>query len=173
MEVPWLGVWSELQLPAYATATATRDSSWVCSLHRSSLQCQILNPLSKARVRTWVLMDTSQVHYHWAMMGTLQLTVNNKIHLIKFNLILRYKILFLKYFFFFFFTNLLLLSIAMLICPSFFSHPETTNFRTKLFFYLSTKISLFFTFSLTSTSPTCYMHWNASLIILIYYSFNP
>jgi len=27
-------------------------------------QCRILNPLSKVRDRTCVLMDTSQVHYH-------------------------------------------------------------------------------------------------------------
>ena len=49
MEVPRLGVKSELQLPTYTTATATRDSSQVCDLHHSSQQRQILNPLSKAR----------------------------------------------------------------------------------------------------------------------------
>ena len=31
MEVPGLGVESELQLPAYATATATPDPSHVCT----------------------------------------------------------------------------------------------------------------------------------------------
>ena len=31
MEVPRLGVMSELQLPAYTTATATLDLSWVCT----------------------------------------------------------------------------------------------------------------------------------------------
>ena len=45
MEVPRLGIPSELQLPAYATATATGDPSQVYSLHHSSRQCQILNPL--------------------------------------------------------------------------------------------------------------------------------
>ena len=35
MEVPRLGVESELQLPAYATATATWDLSHVCNLHHS------------------------------------------------------------------------------------------------------------------------------------------
>ena len=45
MEVPRLGVQLELQPLAYATATATPD----------------LNPLSKARDRTHVLMDTSWV----------------------------------------------------------------------------------------------------------------
>jgi len=32
---------SELQLPAYATARATRDPSHICNLHHSSRQCQI------------------------------------------------------------------------------------------------------------------------------------
>ena len=36
MEVPRLGVESELQLPAYTVATATRDPSRVCDQHRSS-----------------------------------------------------------------------------------------------------------------------------------------
>ena len=49
MEVPRLGVESELQLPAYVTATATRDPSLICDLHHSSWHCWILNPLSKAR----------------------------------------------------------------------------------------------------------------------------
>ena len=51
----------ELQLPAYTTATATRDLSWDCNLHRSSQQRQILNPLSEARDRSLILVDTSQV----------------------------------------------------------------------------------------------------------------
>ena len=52
MEVPRLGVESELQLPAYATATATWDLRSDCNLHRSSQQQQILKPLSKARDQT-------------------------------------------------------------------------------------------------------------------------
>ena len=52
MEIPRLGVESELPLPAYATATATQDPSHVCDLYHSSRQCQILNPLSEARGRT-------------------------------------------------------------------------------------------------------------------------
>ena len=52
MEVPRLGVEQELQLPACATATATLDPSRVFDLHHSSLQCQILNPLSEGRYRT-------------------------------------------------------------------------------------------------------------------------
>ena len=49
IEVPRLGIESELQLPAYATTTATWDLSHVCNLHHSSEQCQVLNPLRKAR----------------------------------------------------------------------------------------------------------------------------
>ena len=36
MEVPRLGVESELQLPTYATVTATQDLSCICGLHHSS-----------------------------------------------------------------------------------------------------------------------------------------
>ena len=56
MEVPRLGVQSELQPPAYATATAMPVQSRVCHLHHSSWQHRILNPLSKARDRTLNLM---------------------------------------------------------------------------------------------------------------------
>ena len=64
MEVTRLGVEPELQLPAYATATATRDLSGVCDLHHSSRQRQMLKLLSEARDQTRILMDTSWVHYH-------------------------------------------------------------------------------------------------------------
>ena len=49
MEVPRLGVEWELQLPAYATATATPDLSCICNLHHSSRQRRIFNQLSEAR----------------------------------------------------------------------------------------------------------------------------
>ena len=49
MEVPRLGIEQELQLPAYATPTATWDPSRVCDLYPSSGQLWILNPLSKVR----------------------------------------------------------------------------------------------------------------------------
>ena len=74
MEAPRLGVESELQLQAYATHTATPDLSCICDLHHSSWQCWIFNPLSRARDQILVLMYTSQVHYHWATMGTHLLT---------------------------------------------------------------------------------------------------
>ena len=44
-----LAVESELQLPAYATATATQDPSCVFDLHHISWQCRVLNLLSEAR----------------------------------------------------------------------------------------------------------------------------
>ena len=57
MEVPGLGVKFELQLPAYNTATTMPD---VSRIHKLSLrQHQILNPLSKARYGTHILMDIS------------------------------------------------------------------------------------------------------------------
>ena len=46
MKVPRPGVQSELQLPAYTTATATEDPSRVCDLHHSAWQRWILNPLN-------------------------------------------------------------------------------------------------------------------------------
>jgi len=49
MEVPGLRIKSELQLLAYATATAMWDLNCICNLHHSSRQHLILNPLSKAR----------------------------------------------------------------------------------------------------------------------------
>ena len=61
MEIPRLGVESELQLPAYAIATATWDPSRVSDLHHSSLQCWLLNPLSEAKNGTHILVDTSRV----------------------------------------------------------------------------------------------------------------
>ena len=66
MKVPRLEVESELQLPAFAIATAMPDPSQVCDLHHSSWQCWILNPLSEARDRTSILMDTSQIHVRYA-----------------------------------------------------------------------------------------------------------
>ena len=54
---------------AYSTATAMDVPSCICDLHQSSQQCQILNPLSEARDKPHVLMDTSWVCYHWAPMG--------------------------------------------------------------------------------------------------------
>ena len=70
MEVPRLGVYLELQLPAYPTATAMPDSSHVCDRHHSLQQRQILNPLSKARDQTRNLVVPSRICFHGTMMGT-------------------------------------------------------------------------------------------------------
>ena len=61
MEVPRLGVKSELQLLAYTRAIATRGLRRVCSLQHNSQQHRILNPLSEARARTCVLIDSRQI----------------------------------------------------------------------------------------------------------------
>ena len=77
MEVPRVGVKSELQLPAYTSATAMPDTGSICDLHHSSWQLQILNPLSETRDQTCILMDTGQIHFHWAMTGTPDLPLLN------------------------------------------------------------------------------------------------
>ena len=59
MEVPRLGVETELQLQVYTTATAMQDLSHVFDLYQNSWQYWILNPLSETRDRTRVLMGTS------------------------------------------------------------------------------------------------------------------
>ena len=69
MEIPRLEVKLELWLLAYATAIP--DLSHVCDLHpQSSQQSWILNSLSKDRDQTHMLMDTSQVRFHWATTET-------------------------------------------------------------------------------------------------------
>ena len=86
MELPRLGVKSELHLPAYTTATATSDPSCGCDLHHSSWQCRILNPLSEARDWTCILMVTSWVCYHWTTNGNSNLGFLAKLsswHLVK------------------------------------------------------------------------------------------
>ena len=61
MEVPRLGVKTELQLLVYTTATAIPDLSHTCDLFHRSQQHRILNPLSEARDPTHILLDTSRV----------------------------------------------------------------------------------------------------------------
>ena len=70
-EVLRLGAESELQL--LACAIAMPDLSQVCEVRFRLWQCQILNPLSKSRDRTYILMDTS-----WA----LNLLIHNRNSLI-------------------------------------------------------------------------------------------
>ena len=70
MEVPRLGVESELQLPASTTATTMADLSHICNPYKSSQQHWIPDPLSEARDRTHILMNTSRIHFCYTMMGT-------------------------------------------------------------------------------------------------------
>ena len=58
MAVPRLGDELELQLQAYTTAKATRDPSCISDLHHCLWQRWILNPMSRARDQTCILMDT-------------------------------------------------------------------------------------------------------------------
>ena len=60
MEIPRLGVESELQLLAYTTAAVAPDPSLVCNLHHSLWQRWILDPLSEARDRPRILSDPSR-----------------------------------------------------------------------------------------------------------------
>ena len=59
LEVPRPGVKSEMQLLAYATATATWDLSRICDRHGSLRQRQILNPRSEARDGTHILTENA------------------------------------------------------------------------------------------------------------------
>ena len=66
MEIPRPVVESELQLQAYTTATATWEpTSQQCQIWAASVTfaaAWVLNPLSKARDGTHILMDISLVH---------------------------------------------------------------------------------------------------------------
>ena len=73
MEIPGLGVQSELQLQSYARTTVMLDLKHICDLYHSLQQSQILHPLSKARDWTHILTDTSWVLTHWATTGTLKI----------------------------------------------------------------------------------------------------
>ena len=70
IKVHCLGVKSELQQPAYATATAMWYLSHVCDLYHNLWQCWILNPLSKTRERTsspWVLVGFVSTMPQWEL----------------------------------------------------------------------------------------------------------
>ena len=68
MEVPRLGVDSELQLLLYVIAAAIWDLSNVSNVHHSSQQRWILNPLRKARtkpVSSWMLIGFITAEPQW------------------------------------------------------------------------------------------------------------
>ena len=50
------------------------ESELCCDVQFGAQKCWILNPLREARDWTHVLTDTSRVRYHWATMGTPQLS---------------------------------------------------------------------------------------------------
>ena len=58
MEIPEPGVELELQLLAFATATATPDVNHICDLGWRLQQHQIFNPLSEAGDQTRILRKT-------------------------------------------------------------------------------------------------------------------
>ena len=77
MEVPSLGVQSELQLLTYATATATQDPSHAAtSVTYATAHCNVgsLTHWVRSGINFYILMDSSQVGYHWAMKGTPAIT---------------------------------------------------------------------------------------------------
>ena len=75
MEVPRLEVEPELQLLAYARATAMQDPSRVSDLHHSSGQRWILNSLSEAKDGTCNTVVTSQIRFCCATRGTLPMAL--------------------------------------------------------------------------------------------------
>ena len=70
LEVPRLGVESELPLLTYTTARATPDLSHIFDLYHSSQEHRIPDPLSEAREGTLILKATSQVHFCRTTVGT-------------------------------------------------------------------------------------------------------
>ena len=68
-EVPRLRVEWELQLPAYAAATAMQDLRRVCDLYHRSRQRQVPDSQREARDQTHILMDASQIRFHSTTAG--------------------------------------------------------------------------------------------------------
>ena len=58
---------SELQLPAYARATAMLALICICDLHHSSQQHQVLNPLSEA-TSSWLLVGFITAELQWELL---------------------------------------------------------------------------------------------------------
>ena len=63
MELPRLGVKSELHLPAYTTARATPDPSRDCDYTTAHGNTGSFNPLVEVRDRNRI-PDSSRAHYH-------------------------------------------------------------------------------------------------------------
>ena len=56
IEVPWLGVKLELQLPTYTTATATRDLSCICDLQPQLMAMPDPKPTEQGQESSWILV---------------------------------------------------------------------------------------------------------------------
>ena len=69
MEVPRQEFELELQRLAYITATATWDPSHICTLHHSSRQCQIPDPMIEARDQTHIFTVMRWIHLCYATTG--------------------------------------------------------------------------------------------------------
>ena len=63
----WIGA---VVASLYYSHSNTRKLGCVCDLHHSSQQSLKLNPVSKARDRTRILLDSRWICYHWATMRT-------------------------------------------------------------------------------------------------------
>ena len=72
VEIPRLGVESELQLPGYTTAIAMQDPSHIFNLYHSSWQCWLPDPMTEARNWTHILMDSSRICFHCPHKGLFQ-----------------------------------------------------------------------------------------------------
>ena len=71
MEIPRLGVESELQLPASLYHSHNNVGSEPSLRTEPQLRKhRILNPLTKARDQTCTLMDSSQIHFRCVTTGT-------------------------------------------------------------------------------------------------------
>ena len=120
MQVPKLGIKSELQLLAYARATAMQDWSHICNLNHSSQQCCITGLLSETRDITHILTDTSQIHFHCTTMATpgICLSLFDLLHLVWGSLVAS-MLLHMP-----FFHSFLWLSNIVYKCHIFFLHPS-------------------------------------------------
>ena len=73
MEVPSLGVESELDLLAYTTAASMPDPSCLCDPHHSSWQRQILNPRARPGMEpafSWILVGFITAEPQWELSQT-------------------------------------------------------------------------------------------------------
>ena len=81
IEVPRLGVKSELQLQACTIATAMQDISHLCDLDHSSWQCRTLTQWARPGIEpasSWILVGLSAAETRWEVTSSLVLEVHSK-----------------------------------------------------------------------------------------------